>query len=219
VLEIAIDHGVAWGANFILIGGDAIDHYSLSRYEKDPRLRNFKAERAEGIKFLEMLRVAFPEATIIYKEGNHEERYENYMLRNAPDLLGIDCFSWSSVFELDRLRITRIGDKRPIRIGELNILHGHEYRMMSSPVNPARTAFLKSLSCVVVGDKHQTSQHSQPTLDGKLISTWSVGCLCQLHPRYMPLNNWNHGYILIEVDESGAFQVDNRRILHDKSWK
>ena len=53
-------------------------------------------------------------------------------------------------------------------------------------------------------------------LDGKVVTTWSTGCLSELHPGYMPVNKWNHGFAVIRVDENGDFEVDNLRIIKVK---
>jgi hypothetical protein len=62
---------------------------------------------------------------------------------------------------------------------------------------------------------HQTSEHTEPTISGEIITCWSVGCLCNLHPEYMPLNKWNHGFAEI-YNEDGFFNVKNRKIINYK---
>ena len=46
------------------------------------------------------------------------------------------------------------------------------------------------------------------------MSTWSTGCLCDLHPDYRPLNNWNHGFAIVEVAKDGTFQVQNKTVIN-----
>jgi hypothetical protein len=50
-----------------------------------------------------------------------------------------------------------------------------------------------------------------------MITTWSLGCMCELHPPYMPLNKWNHGFAIVDLDDNGTdFEVRNKRILKGK---
>ena len=48
-------------------------------------------------------------------------------------------------------------------------------------------------------------------VNGNVIRAWSTGCLCELNPEYMPLNNWGHGCAVITIDE-GQASVQNIRI-------
>ena len=112
-----------------------------------------------------------------------------------------------------------MGDKRPIRLGKLNVIHGHEYRFsISNPVNPARGFFLRTKTHVLGSHFHQPSHHSETNLEGCMISAWSTGCLCNVHPEYSPINNWGQGFAFVVVDKEGAFRVENLRIVGGKVW-
>ena len=50
------------------------------------------------------------------------------------------------------------------------------------------------------------------------MACWSTGCLCDLHPRYMPLNKWNHGFAIVDLDTAGGFSVRNFRIIDGKVY-
>jgi hypothetical protein len=48
---------------------------------------------------------------------------------------------------------------------------------------------------------------------GNVTTTWSVGCLSELHPAYMPINKWNWGVASVELDTNKKdFIVHNKRI-------
>jgi hypothetical protein len=203
----------------ILLNGDIADHYSISRWQTDPRLRDFPGEINAVKFFLKGLREQFPKARIIYKHGNHEERYDKFLQLKAPELLEVEQFSWKSIFGLDDYGIELVTNKRPIKLGELNVIHGHEYVFqISNPVNPARGLYLRSKVHCLGGHFHQTSQHSEKNLEQSVVSTWSTGALCDLHPEYRPLNPWNHGFAFVETDHAGAFRVDNLRIVDGEVW-
>ena len=54
------------------------------------------------------------------------------------------------------------------------------------------------------------------TMMGKVIKTWSTGCMCDLHPEYASLNKWSQGFTLVQVDKDGNFSVDNKSIDNGK---
>ena len=185
---------------------------------KDPKKRDFKFELDTLKAFVEVIKKEL-NCKIFFKIGNHEERYQAYLRLKAPELLGIPDFEWQSVFGLQDMRIEMVDGKRPIRLGKLNIIHGHEYTFnISNPVNPARGLFLRCKTHVLGSHFHQTSQHSERSLEQHVISGWSTGCLCDLHPEYRPLQNWNHGFAFVTVDKSGAFHVENLRIIDGRVW-
>lgn len=210
----AIDAGInRYAADTVLLNGDTADFFSVSFWEKDPRKRRFAEELKAVAEFIEELRNRFPKARIIFKEGNHEERWERYMFVKAPELLGVPEFSLKLMLKLDKFGVELVGDKLPIRLGDLNVIHGHEYKFaISNPVNPARGLFLRAKEYAMCNHFHQSSSHSERTIAQKNRGTWSLGCLCDLHPDYAPMNNWNHGFGFVEVFNNGKFNVENKFI-------
>lgn len=219
-LEVALTHSEQRKPTIILLNGDIADHYAQSFWQTDPRLRNFPEEVRQVKFFLRGLRKRFPRAKIIYKLGNHEERWDRYLRHKAPELLGVDEFDWKNVFHLAEYKIDLVDSKKPIRLGKLNVIHGHEYRFaISSPVNPARGLYLKGQAHTLGGHFHQTSQHSAKSIEQHVVGAWSVGCLCDLHPEYAPLNNWNHGFAFVAAEKCGTFNVDNYKIISGKVYQ
>jgi hypothetical protein len=100
-----------------------------------------------------------------------------------------------------------------MKLNNLWGIHGHEYvGGISAPVNPARGLFLKAKVSTFQGHNHQTSEHTEPTLTGKMVTTWSLGCLSELHPAFMPLNKWNHGVAVQHNRGENQYHLENRRI-------
>jgi predicted phosphodiesterase len=201
----------------ILINGDLCDFHGLSRFEKNPKARNLAGERDATLQFFTVLRRMFPKARIILKLGNHDERLEKFLNVKAPELLDLGELGFESLFKLDNFGIELVGQKRIIRAGDLSILHGHEYPTpVIGPVNAARGLFLRAKDSALVNHHHQVSEHTESTIKGKMITCWSLGCLCELHPAYAPINKWSHGGALVEIDKEGNYEVTNKRILHGK---
>jgi hypothetical protein len=54
-------------------------------------------------------------------------------------------------------------------------------------------------------------------MNGKIVTTWSIGCLSELHPAYMPLNKWNNGCAIVYLHEDGEqYDFINKRIYKGK---
>jgi hypothetical protein len=201
----------------LLINGDLCDFHGLSRFEKNPKARNLAGERDATLQFFNVLRKMFPKARVILKLGNHDERLEKYLNVKAPELLDIGELGFETLFKLENYGIELVGQKRIIRAGGLSILHGHEYPTpVIGPVNAARGLFLRAKDSALVNHHHQVSEHTESTIKGEMITCWSLGCLCELHPAYAPINKWSHGGALVELDKEGNYEVTNKRILHGK---
>jgi predicted phosphodiesterase len=200
----------------IILNGDTIDMYSLSRFQKDPRKRSVAHELQATRDFLDVLSQFG--AKIYFKIGNHEERYEHYLMRVAPELLGVREFELKHLLGLDTRGIDLIGDKRIIKANDLNIVHGHEFgQSIFSPVNVARGLFLRGKVSAMQGHNHQTSSHTETDMNGNILTTWSLGCLCELNPAYLPINKWNHGFAIIDLHENLVnYEVRNYRIHKGK---
>ena len=197
----------------LLINGDLLDFYQISRFLKDPRARSVANELDDTKQFFQAVRNIFPKIRIVFKLGNHDERFDHYLMNKAPELLGIDSITLEQLLEVKKFGIEVVGSKRPIYLGALTVLHGHEFPMaVIGPVNVARGLFLRAKACAIQGHNHQTSEHSETDVRGKLITTWSIGCLCYLHPEYARFNKWNHGFSVVDIDGKN-FDVSNKRIL------
>lgn len=218
-VEAAVKRLKFLNVDTVLLNGDIADFFAISRWEKDPRKRNFPGE-IEGVRqFLAYIRGQFPRARIILKKGNHEERWDSYFFLKAPELLGIDASSFSVLIAADKHRVEIVDQQRKIAVGGLTILHGHELpKGLTNPVNPARGAFLRMLDSGLIGHHHRTSEHTEQTMTGKTIATWSTGCLCELTPEYARINRWNHGAATVETDKAGDYRVHSFRVIGGKTF-
>lgn len=216
-IELTLEFAYKQGVDFFLLNGDIIDFYQLSRWVRDPRKRDVKGEIKMLQDFIRYLTTNFPKAKIYYKFGNHEERWDIYMMQHAAELYSLDKFHLENVLDLEAQGVIPIKTKRVVKYRHLAVIHGHEYRFnISNPVNPARGIFLRTHDSALAGHFHQTSEHSESTLSGEITACWSVGCLCGLHPEYMPLNKWNHGFAMLRGMEDKYWRVDNKKIIEGR---
>lgn len=218
----ALTQAISWGTsrdiNTVILQGDTLDCYKLSYWQKDPRKRDFTGERDIFWRVLDVLQEKFPSAKFYYIEGNHEERWKSTLMshpRFAEACYGMVEFELDIILRLGERNITWIADKQKIFAGKLAIIHGHEYKGGNANlVNPARWEFMKTLGNSICGHFHRTSGHSEPNVENELRATWSVGCLCELSPEYMPNNKWNHGFARVLVNDDETFKVTNLRIYN-----
>jgi hypothetical protein len=221
-LETTLKYGRGLKPDCIILNGDILDFYAVSFWERDPRVVQLADEVEYGKCFLEDLRQMFPKARIIYKEGNHEERFWRRVLQKMPELMGVrdgsglDMVSLGTMLDFKEYGVELVDNKQPILCGEhLHVLHGHEFRQpLSNPVNPARGLYLKAQCNAIAGHLHQSSQHTQTGL-AKTISCWSHGGLCNLRPKYSPINSWNLGFATIEIS-GNDWSVTNKKIINGK---
>lgn len=195
----------------LLLNGDSIDCHKLSKFAHDAGKRDFAGE-LEIFRQLIWSLAKTLKCKIYFKVGNHEERYDKYLAEKAGELQGVEEFVLEQIIRARAEGIGYIADKRIMRLGGLNVIHGHEFTTgFFNPVNVARGLYLRGKTSAMQGHSHQTSEHTEADMNGKITTTWSVGCLCELHPNYAPLNKWNHGFAIIDIDGQN-FEVRNKRI-------
>ena len=210
-LSAAFDFAKDEKPDAVLLNGDTIDFHGLSRFVKDPKARSFAYELSAFRRFFEVLSEIF-KCRIYFKLGNHEERYNHFLMMKAAELDGVEEFSLENIIKARAEGIEVIGDKRIIKMGDLNVVHGHEFGgSIFSPVNIARGLFLRGKVSALQGHNHQTSEHTETNMNREITTTWSSGCLCELHPAYLPINKWNHGFTIVDID-GYDFHVRNKRI-------
>ena len=210
----------------LLIGGDFFDFYGLSRFMKDPDKRSPAEEIRIGVELLKALFTALQPKNVIFKMGNHDERFEHFLWQKMGEMSGLQDLEELKEITLENILKKRLGNKFPlefvgekriIKAGNLNIAHGHEFPSgIASPVNIARGLYMRAKANAICGHHHRTSSHVEQDINSQMITTWSVGCLCDLHPLYMPINSWNHGVALITLDEEGNVDVQNKRIKNGR---
>lgn len=216
-VKACLDQLDSYEPDVIILNGDTLDFYRLSRFDKDPRNRSAKGEIDKANEFLDAIDERYPNAKKIWKDGNHDERFDHYVMRSAPEIYNVIEVTLSKLLELENRGWAYVTDKRAIHAGKLNIIHGHEYPTpMIGPVNAARGLFMRTKACAIVNHHHQISEHMESDIRGNPIATWSLGCLCELHPMYARFNKWSHGYANVTLSTDGEFQVDNKKIHNGK---
>ena len=216
-LLIALEDGQKNECDCILINGDFMDCSSLSKHEKVPSERAgfFDVELPMAGQVLSGIKKMFPNAKKILNEGNHEYMFPRYLARNSEELFRRDC--------LERELKPMIYDfefvyrETPINIGRLHVRHGDEFRGGGAQ-NVARTKYLQASGNIIFGHHHRTQQYIHKTVSGKQEGAWAVGCLCDLSPTYILENQWNLGFAIVNLHETGDFVVQNKMIINGEIY-
>lgn len=214
-VETAINYGRKNKVDAILLNGDILDFYALSRFDKTPNKGAIVNEIKLCREFFRILREVFPQATIYYKKGNHEERYDKYFAANAKELYGFDDFLLEKIIHCDKYGIIPVSDRQLITIGELGVYHGHEIGGGGEHV--AARLVQRTGRNILFNHYHKTQSFTLPRLNKLPVAGFAVACLCKLNPYYMPVNKWNNGMALVELFHDKTFHVHNKRIINGQA--
>lgn len=218
-LEAAILYGKEQGVDTVLLNGDFIDCYSISRFERDIKARNM-AEEIEMV--CEILRIIEKELKChtIYKVGNHCARvsiFLNQKFLEMPQLAPLHEFRQLTLetFLRNRLdfKFDFVESKQFMNFYGLTVLHGHELTGgATSPINPAKAALAKTGASVLIGHHHTFSNHFEKDIHGNFKEAYSLGCLTTLTPNFMPVNKHSTGFCILEK-VGDSFKVHNKIII------
>ena len=204
----AFEVGKKFNPDTIVLGGDIIDFHSISRFQKNPKERDLVHEIERTRMFLSAVRKKFPKARIIYKLGNHELRLSHYLWNKAEEFAGLGELELPNLLHFTKYGVEFVPDDKVVKLGKLNFVHGHETGISICSVYPARSLLLCSNVNSIAGHCHRPSSCVKRTLNGQLIKTYTVGCLCNLRPDYRLYNDWVNGIGLVEVSANGDFNVE-----------
>lgn len=206
----ALEYAAGKAVNCFILNGDIMDGYDISRFTKEARKPNLEYELEVVYDFLHNLRDCFPNALIVWKFGNHEQRWDEYLKVNAPLLHMIGTERLEDHIPVQELGVQVVKDKRRIVAGDLNILHGHEYNGGGGQVNPARTMSIKAKVNTLVNHFHRSSSHKEMDLNGNVTRYYSLGAMCS-RQSYAPYGNQDCSFGWLRVID-GITYVQNREV-------
>lgn len=201
------------GAKGILLNGDILECATVSRH-KNAVTYTLEDELTKAEQFLVWLRSRFPRARIVFREGNHEDMFPRYLIRNAPDLRGVRNITIPSLLNLAKYGVEWVAEKRIVTLGKLLTLHGHEYAG-SGGKTPAKWLLDRTYRSALCSHFHKADKFAHKDATGKLHIGWVTGCARWLHPDWFRLNQWSHGFAEVEVANDGRFHVENWELLRD----
>lgn len=217
----------------VIIVGDLIDFYAISKFDKSPRRATGDAlaqEVAVTQRILKSIRQANPNAEITLVCGNHEFRLRKFIfaLQAEVPLLGTMLgVAGVDIDELLGLMLNLNGfgielqDLDPemakftdcfTRVGKVFI--GHWDRVNKFGGYTAKNLVADKGVDIIQGHTHRVGSHFRRTLAG-LTEAHEIGCLCDLKPHYTSEKDWTHGFGVIEGNPSMTHFTINAVAIRD----
>jgi len=200
------------GVKDLLINGDLIDNYYLSKFAKKAGRQKVLDEFNFCKSFLERIRPHFN--NVYLKRGNHDEYVDRFFM-NYPGMEGI--VTLDERLTLTGLRIKEVHNLQEMKVGDLSIFHGHEKSGMFTPELVAKSFITwyqkysgKMDVKVMFSHHHITDNYVMRNIDGSFAYGYGVGCLCK-RLSYAPYPRWNHGIAIVNVNK-GIASVENFEI-------
>jgi len=195
-----------WKPDEVIIMGDLVDFYAVSRFNKDPeRALRLQEELDSSVSVLKEIRDRAKKANIYFIKGNHENRLKKYLWANASELSSLNALRLESLLEFDKLNI-KYKDRGIIRYKDLIVKHGTLVRKFAGYT--AKGEFEKNGMSGISVHTHRLAIYRHTNESGAYI--WvEGGCLCQLNPEYMEgeTPNWQQGFAI------GYFKENSKRFL------
>ena len=186
----------------IVFGGDLLDFWEISKFNKVPKSRETIFEDIEfAHKLLKELRETCPKARIIFTIGNHDDRLRQYILENSPIFHGYEELTLRYMLKLKELNIETFEPEETsanwngctvvldgVRMGHFKKVSKHSGYTVKGLMDDRCTS-------VVQGHVHRLGLHCRTLDDGRVIWGVEAGCLCRLDPDYMDHANWQQGWV------------------------
>jgi predicted phosphodiesterase len=203
----------------IILNGDFIDFYGVSRFDKDPnRALSLQDEIDYGNQLLSELRSVAKKAQIIWVEGNHEARLQKYLWSKAAELSSLRSLTIEELFRLEERGIEYVRSKgRSAYTTVGKIMIGHFDVALANSCASEKKLVLKYAETVIQGHTHKLGKFYKTFGDEeKTVVGVGSGCLCGLDPEYCSDPDWQQGLVLITkvVDENRYFIQDIPIIGH-----
>ncbi len=200
-VDCFIEKAIELQPEAIVINGDLLDFYRLSRFSKGEG-RNPMEEIIEAKTILETLRYHCKDSKIYYPIGNHESRLEKYIYEKAPEIISIvDNF-----YELLKCKDMGIqGCHKVIFNNEFICKHGN--LLGSKSGLSAIKEIERSFTSGATGHTHRLAKFITRKAEKKFV--WlETGCLCSMKPEYMLEPDWQQGFALVEFKKGKLYKAD-----------
>lgn len=200
------------GVKDLLINGDLIDNYYLSKFQKKEGRKKVIDELNYAKALLEKIRPMFE--NVYFKRGNHDE-YVDRFLATSPGLEGL--ITLDERLTLTKLKIKEIHNLQEMRIGDLAVFHGHEKSGFFTPELVAKSFITwyqkytgKMDVKIMFGHHHIVDNYIMRNIDGSFAYGYGLGWLGK-RLSYNPYPRWSHGMAIVKV-EKGIAHVNNFEI-------
>lgn len=199
--------------DYVIFGGDMIDFYSISRFDKDPdRTMNLQQELDVTRELLEQIVAASPDSKFIYVPGNHEYRLTKYLWTHE-EIASLRALELPNLLGLKELGIEYMDEWM---YKEFLFKHG-DYTNKYHANKELDVEGISGMS----GHNHRNQIMSKTTRQGQL--TWySVGHLADVDQAdYIKNPNWQQGIAMIYIRKNTKdvhvqlIEIHNHRFVYN----
>jgi predicted phosphodiesterase len=200
---------------YIVLLGDILDCYSLSRFLKNPgRYRNLQDEIDIFYKMMRSLMKEIPTTEIHYVLGNHENRLST-LVKEKDGLYGLKGLEPEQIFRLDELGIPCHRTK--VVIDDFIYYHGDVVRK-DSAYSAKQEFYDHNCHSGISGHTHRAGSYYKTY--AKEVGFWlENGCLCKMDPDYIndpDKANWQH--CINVIDSYDGLNQGTQIIIHDHKF-
>lgn len=222
-IAIACKYLKSKGIDTLLLLGDVIDSYGVTRHGRDSRNYTIAYEFRVTREVLQVIRDYFGDGVKIHwVAGNHDQWLDRFIRAQAErdarmdtlltDEDGSRLITLPSKLKLHEFNITYHDNGMGVRFGELLCIHGHE--VMGGGKYVAATKLAKVKTNVTFGHHHRSQEWFEQQFGGMVRGSWAIGCLSQTNPQYNRYGDEVQGFAYVEFEPDGTFRMDNKRIIN-----
>jgi predicted phosphodiesterase len=199
----------------LIVGiGDWMDFPEVSRWTKglageyaDTLQSSIDQGRALWCAFRDVC----PDARLVWKTGNHDERIEEFVYRYAPPLRNLRSARLEGLFDLEPIQVEVHRHPLPVFGGRVLVMHGHEEAYSSVPGKWGLEQVKKQGVSVVYGHTHTPFLSTHTVGSGRKAKSFfamNVGHGCdpgQMHYAKSGYFNWCRAFGMIHVDRGKVY--------------
>ena len=235
--------------DLIVNNGDSVDLASLSHFKPDSN--HFVGELGPAFQrihdYYAELRADNPKARIVEVSSNHNQRLDDYVLKNFPQAWDLyragdndeyPVLSYPYLANLKDVNVEWIGGYPAGELtygeeyGKPPIIFRHGTQTSQNGTTAAKIMKKYPETWNVNGHDHTTGEAWHTLRDGTMLATFVVGCLCKTtgevssygssvdnHNRPVPhRENWQQSMLLIHDHENGEYDFDQIMIRDGKAY-
>lgn len=218
-LDAAFQLFEEWRIDLLVLGGDQLDCYGISRYGKAPsKLRDTLQKEIDAFRPIRD-RIVKLGCRVVYLEGNHDYRVKSLVADN-PALDDLQALEWHKLADLPESWEILPNQSR-FRMGNLDFIHGDLRGRGVGSKHIASGMLAKLKRSTLFGHYHRAQFHPEPDGDGIIRAGFSTGHMCNTSKAadYCPINDWTQGFATIDTDPAtGLFEV-RQHLVHSGKFR
>lgn len=190
----------------LFLNGDFLDCYEISSFDKNPfELFTLREELKIAEGYLDQISSRLNKTKKIFIFGNHEYRFQKFLIRNAQPLMGLPGISLKEQLKLKELNYEIIDSGLKESFYDAgSFLVGHFNKVSIHSGYTAKALIERYGKSLIQAHVHRLGMHAK-TLHGKTLIGIENGCLCDLNPSYTLSPNWQHGFTIIHYENNKPY--------------